>query len=169
MPGLDAENEVLIFRGTGMDAATRDRLLADLNMNREPCTDVQELPDDQNIVRIPLRFYPDEVPDFQEDDIILQTGDIVFVQSRNREVYYTAGALRGGAQQLPRDYDLDVLGAIALAQGNIGYGGVSVDSRVLAAAVAVAAAAAVRLSGLLRLAPSFSWKLPGTSANLDQG
>jgi hypothetical protein len=130
MPGLDAENEVLIFRGTGMDAAVRDRLLADLNAGRDPCTDVQQLPDDVNIVRIPLRFFPDEVPDFTEDDIILQTGDIVFVQSRDREVYYTAGALRGGAQQLPRDYDLDVLGAIALAQGNIGYGGVSSQSGI---------------------------------------
>jgi hypothetical protein len=130
MPGLDAENEVLIFRGTGLDAATRDKLLADLNMGRDPCTDVQTLPDDQNIVRIPLRFFPDELPDFQEDDIILQTGDIVYVQSRDREIYYTAGALRGGAQQLPRDYDLDILGAIALAQGNIGYGGVASQSGV---------------------------------------
>jgi hypothetical protein len=130
MPGLDAENEVLIFRGTGMDAATRDRLLAELNSSRAPCTDVQQLPDDQNIVRIPLRFYPDELPDFQEDDIILQSGDIVYIPSRDREIYYTAGALRGGAQQLPRDYDLDILGAIALAQGNVGYGGVASQSGV---------------------------------------
>ncbi len=130
LPGLDAANEVLIFRGTNMDAASRDRLLAELNLGRPPCSDVQQLPDDQNIVRIPLRFLPDELPDFQEDDIILQTGDIVYVQSRDREIYYTAGALRGGAQQLPRDYDLDVLGAIALAQGNIGYGGVAAQSGV---------------------------------------
>ena len=123
LPGLDAENEVLIFRGTGMDAATRDRLLADLNNGRPPCTDIQQLPDDQTIVRIPLRFYPDEVPDFTEDDIILQTGDIVYVQSRDREIYYTGGAIRGSAQQLPRDYDLDVLGAIALAGGAIASGG----------------------------------------------
>jgi len=130
LPGLDAENEVLIYRGSGMDAAARDRLLAELNMGRDPCRDIQQLPDDQTIVRIPLRFFPDELPDFTEDDIILQTGDIVFVQSRDREVYYTAGALRGGAQQLPRDYDLDVLGAIALAQGNIGYGGVASQSGI---------------------------------------
>jgi hypothetical protein len=130
LPGLDAENEVLIFRGTGIDAATRDKLLADLNAGRDPCTDIQELADDENIVRIPLRFFPDEVPDFREDDIILQTGDIVYIPSRDREIYYTAGALRGGAQQLPRDYDLDVLGAIALAQGNVGYGGVAAQGGV---------------------------------------
>jgi hypothetical protein len=125
LPGLDAENEVLIFRGTGMDAATRDKLLAELNLGRDMCSDIQQLPDDQTIVRIPLRFYPDEVPDFAEDDIILQTGDIVYVQSRDREIYYTGGAIRGSAQQLPRDYDLDILGAIALAQGAIASSGLN--------------------------------------------
>ncbi|MBI3861550.1 MAG: polysaccharide biosynthesis/export family protein [Planctomycetia bacterium] len=124
LPGLDAQNEILIFRGTGMDAALRDRLLADLNAGRDPCTDIQELPDDENIVRIPIRFYPDEVPEFKEEDIILQTGDIVYIQSRDRELYYLGGALRGGAQQLPRDYDLDILQAIALAGGQVSSAGV---------------------------------------------
>src|SRR5207248_11505731 len=41
LPGLDAQNEILIFRGTGMDAALRDKLLADLNLGRDPCSDVQ--------------------------------------------------------------------------------------------------------------------------------
>jgi hypothetical protein len=124
LPGLDAQNEILIFRGTGMDAALRDKLLADLNAGRDPCTDIQELPDDENIVRIPIRFFPDEVPDFKEEDIILQTGDIVFIQSRDRELYYLGGALRGGAQQLPRDYDLDILQAIAIHGGQISSAGV---------------------------------------------
>jgi len=130
LPGLDAQNEVLIFRGANMDGATRDKLLADLNLGRPICTDPQELPDDDSIVRIPIRFFPDEVPTFTEDDVILQTGDIVYVQSREREVYYTGGALRGGASQLPRDYDLDILGAVALAQGSVGYGGVAQQSGV---------------------------------------
>lgn len=128
LPGLDAENEVLIFRGTSMDAAVRDQLLADLNAGREPCTDPQELPDDENTLRIPLRFYPDEVPSFKEDDIILNTGDIVYIRSRQREIYYLQGAVRGGAQQLPRDYDLDILGAVAVAGGSAASGGITGQS-----------------------------------------
>lgn len=124
LPGLDAQNEILIFRGTSIDGALRDKLLADLNTGRDPCTDLQELPDDENIVRIPIRFFPDELPVFKEEDIILQTGDIVYIPSRDRELYYLGGALRGGAQQLPRDYDLDILQAIAVSGGSIAPGGV---------------------------------------------
>ena len=126
LPGLDAQNEILIFRGASMDGAARDKLLADLNLGRDMCTDPQELPDDDSIVRIPMRFYPDELPTFTEDDIILQTGDIVYVQSRERELYYLGGVLRGGAQQLPRDYDLDILQAIAIAGGSIAAGGAGI-------------------------------------------
>ena len=53
------------------------------------------------------------------EDIILQDGDVVFVESRDAEVFYTGGLLRGGQFPLPRDYDLDVLGAIAMAGGSI--------------------------------------------------
>jgi protein involved in polysaccharide export with SLBB domain len=126
LPGLDAENEVLIYRGTGLEGAVRDRLLAELNLGRDPCVDVQELPDDDSIVRIPIRFFPDELPDFKEEDIILQTGDIVMIRSREREIFYTGGVLPGGERQLPRDYDLDVLGAIAVAGGPVGSGGANI-------------------------------------------
>jgi Polysaccharide biosynthesis/export protein len=126
LPGLDAENEILIYRGTGLDGAKRDQMLAELNLNRDICMDMQELPDDENIVRIPIRFYPDELPDFKEEDIILQTGDIVMIKSRDREIYYTGGILRGGERQLPRDYDLDILGAVAVAQGPLGSAGTGI-------------------------------------------
>jgi hypothetical protein len=126
LPGLDAENEILIYRGTAMEGAKRDRMLAELNLNRDICMDMQELPDDESIVRVPIRFYPDELPDFKEEDIVLQTGDIVMIKSRDREIYYTGGLLRGGERQLPRDYDLDILGAIAVAQGPLGSGGTGI-------------------------------------------
>ena len=42
-------------------------------------------------------------------------GDIVFIETREREVYYTGGVLQGREIPLPRDYDLDVLAAISLA------------------------------------------------------
>src|SRR5205814_9191583 len=64
LPGLDAKNEILIFRGSSMDGAARDKLLAELNLGRDICTDPQELPDDDSIVRIPIRFFLDELQTF---------------------------------------------------------------------------------------------------------
>ncbi len=76
-----------------------------------------------NVVKIPVRLYPGEVPQITEQDIILQDGDIVFIESRETEIFYTGGLLGGGQFTLPRDYDLDVLGAISIAQGRGGSGG----------------------------------------------
>jgi hypothetical protein len=128
LPGLDAKNEVLILRGNFGDAAARDLLIARMKSCKDPCECEMEVPADANITKIPLRFYPEQVPMFKEDDIILQTGDIVMVQSREREVYYTSGVVQGGVQQLPRDYDLDILQAVALTGGSIAPGGTGVGN-----------------------------------------
>ena len=47
----------------------------------------------------------------------LRSGDIVHVDARPTEVYYTGGLLGGGEFPLPRDTDLDVTQAVALAGG----------------------------------------------------
>jgi hypothetical protein len=75
------------------------------------------------ITRIPIRLGPGEYPQFTEHDVILNDGDIVFIESRETEVFYTGGLLGGGQYTLPRDYDLDVLGAVSIAQGRQGGGG----------------------------------------------
>lgn len=47
----------------------------------------------------------------------LTEGDIVVVESKPTEVYYTSGLLRGGEHPFPRDRSLNVLEAIAIAGG----------------------------------------------------
>lgn len=79
--------------------------------------------EDRRIIRIPVRLGPHESTDITEQDIILGDGDIVFIESRDTEVFYTGGLLGGGQFTLPRDYDLDVLGAIAIAQSGRGGAG----------------------------------------------
>lgn len=69
------------------------------------------------IVRIPVRLHPGEPLNITEQDIILHDGDIVFIESRETEIFYTGGLLGGGQYVLPRDYDLDVLGAVSIASG----------------------------------------------------
>lgn len=76
--------------------------------------------DHQGSVRIPLRLNPGEQPNFTEQDILLYDGDVVFVDSRDNEFFYTGGLLGGGQFNLPRDYDLDVLDAIAISEGHYG-------------------------------------------------
>ncbi len=123
LPGLDAENEVLIVRGGFQDARQRELLMAQMAACRNPCECPAQIPDDPNVTRIPIRYYPEQPPSFNTEDIILKTGDIVFVQSRDREQFYTGGAVGGGAHLIPRDYDIDILQAVAIAGGSFGAGG----------------------------------------------
>jgi hypothetical protein len=59
------------------------------------------------------------VPSITPEDVLLEDGDIVWVESRDNEFFYTGGLLPPGQWALPRDYDLDALGAMALAGGGI--------------------------------------------------
>jgi Polysaccharide biosynthesis/export protein len=81
--------------------------------------------EDRHVIRIPVRLGPGETADIRPEDVILYDGDIVFIESRDTEVFYTAGLLGGGQYTLPRDYDLDILQAISLAQSRNMSAGVS--------------------------------------------
>lgn len=75
---------------------------------------------DRKIIRIPLRDGCGvSLAAITPDDVLLRTGDVVVVQSRESEVFYTGGLLPGGQHMLPRDYEIDVLQAIAMAGGSV--------------------------------------------------
>lgn len=128
MPGTDAKSEVVIYRGLFEEGRHRDELIASLKAGQPPCQCPPPILDDPNVVRIPLKYHPANPPQFSEEDIILKTGDIVMIESRENERYYTGGALAGGEFLLPRDQDLDILGAIAKAGGLVGTAGVGLSS-----------------------------------------
>ncbi len=123
MPGLDAKNEVLILRGSFADAQARDGLIQEM-VQAGPYQGADNFAQrNPNVVRIPLRSEPNRPPtQLTEEDIILATGDVIFIETREREVFYTGGLLQGRELPLPRDYDLDVLAAIALAGGSVASG-----------------------------------------------
>ena len=77
---------------------------------------------------IPLRYNPATPPTCTKEDIILHEGDIVIIRSRDEETFVTAGLLGGGEYPLPRDKDLDIIGAIAIAGGSLGSTGTGVVS-----------------------------------------
>jgi len=126
LPGIDAKNEVTVLRGPPQAKAAPDIYLAslvqeiddDLPFTPEVLQTVPQAP--REAIKIPLRRAPGEpMPDIREDDILLNPGDIVFIESREAEVFYTGGLLKGGQFPIPRDYDLDVLGAMAMAGGSV--------------------------------------------------
>ncbi|MDA8697766.1 polysaccharide biosynthesis/export family protein [Rhodopirellula sp.] len=120
LPGLGAKNEILILRASKADKRKREEFMRTFYAYREaaqldPCACLPQLPDDPTVLRIPLRVKPGVVPALDEEDVTLEDGDIVYIESREREVFYTGGLLGGGEFPLPRDYDLDVLGAMAMS------------------------------------------------------
>ena len=125
LPGLNAKNEVKVLRASQADQRKRAQFLRAFYAQQQaamqdPCACPPKLPEDPSILRIPLRVKPGVIPDVTEDDVRLQDGDIVYIESRETEVFYTGGLLNGGEFPLPRDYDLDVLGAISIAGSAVG-------------------------------------------------
>ncbi|WP_283434398.1 polysaccharide biosynthesis/export family protein [Neorhodopirellula lusitana] len=125
LPGLNAKNEIKVLRASEADKRKRADFLRNYWAGQraamaDPCYCGPELPEDPSILRIPLRVRPGVIPNIAEADITLHDGDIVYIENRETEVFYTGGLLPGGEYQLPRDYDLDVLGAMALAGQGIG-------------------------------------------------
>jgi hypothetical protein len=124
LPGLNAKNEVKILRADSKNQKERDEFVrnfyAQYYCNPDPCGCPPPLPEDPAVLRIPLRMPPGVTPTFRPEDIILEEGDVVYIESREAEVFYTGGLLPGGEWPIPRDYDLDVLGAMAIAGTGVG-------------------------------------------------
>lgn len=125
LPGFQAKNEVKVLRARDADRRKRAEFMKEFNLQQQaalldPCACPPELPDDPSILRIPLRLPPGVTPNISQTDVTLEDGDIVYIEARETEIFYTGGLLPGGEFQLPRDYDLDVLGAISIAGGTIG-------------------------------------------------
>lgn len=126
LPGVNAKSEIKILRGDRIATEQRDREIKEFYRTNGP----EEFPygivptpsQEANVLKIQTRLKPGETSNFRPEDIILRDGDIVYVENRDTEVYYTGGLLRGGEFPLPRDYDLDVLGAMAIAGAGIGVG-----------------------------------------------
>jgi protein involved in polysaccharide export with SLBB domain len=128
LPGLDAENEVIIERGY-FDASTSHETLGKMLEMLPPRSKASDLPGGAGKrIRIPLRLRPNESLPFKPEDVILETGDIIFIEARDTELFYTGGLLPARQFVLPRDYDLDVVQAIALAQGPFVNGGFNVNN-----------------------------------------
>jgi protein involved in polysaccharide export with SLBB domain len=117
LPGLDALNEVIIFRGCFRDDQGRAALLQQFETLPPGASVPGSIGHSGPIVRIPLRAPHGACPPIRAEDVVLNTGDVVLVEARVDQLYYTAGLLPAGEHVLPRDYSLDVLKAVAQVRG----------------------------------------------------
>ena len=123
LPGIGAENVVKVLRSKATDKAARMAFMQQyqqvLLQFNDPCGCPPPMPDDPTILKIPLRLPPGVLPSIRPEDVILEEGDIILIESRENEFFYTGGLLPGGQWPIPRDYDLDALGAMAIAGGGV--------------------------------------------------
>lgn len=116
LPGTDAAREIWIFKRSGLQDP--HAILAEELQVRTASYAAGEVCDNQ-VVRIPLTGCPGEGLPFRQSDITLEDGDVVFVP-RREEYFYIGGLVKGAKIPMPRDEDIDVIEAIALANGSVG-------------------------------------------------
>ncbi len=123
LPGVTAKNEVKILRSSQADKQARLAFMQQyaqiLASHYDPCSCPPPMPEDPTVLKIPLRLPPGVLPSIRPQDVILQEGDIVLIETRDTEFFYTGGLLPGGQWPIPRDYDLDALGAMAMAGAGV--------------------------------------------------
>jgi protein involved in polysaccharide export with SLBB domain len=73
----------------------------------------------REITTVPTRQTPGFPRTISRNDIRLSQGDVVVVEPRDTEVFYTSGLLRGGEFPIPRDRGLDVVEAVSIAGGTL--------------------------------------------------
>lgn len=125
LPALDAYDQVIIYRGFGKRGRA-PAVLPPLPVGPPGADIPAEL--SGRITCIPLRLPPDAPIPFQPEDVVLHTGDVIYLQARDRGVYFTGGLLPAGEFPLPRDHDLDVVEAISRARGPMVNGGFAINN-----------------------------------------
>jgi protein involved in polysaccharide export with SLBB domain len=135
LPDQDAYNEIIIYRDCFHNHHQREDMLRQLEQARpgEPLPLLPGAPVGETI-RIPLRLPAGAPLPFRHEDAILRSGDVVFLEARDEQAFFTGGLLPPGKWQLPRDQDLDVLEAITRVRGplyNGAFGGSSLAGNIV--------------------------------------
>jgi hypothetical protein len=121
LPGVDGFNEVWILRNEGLTSEVRSQVISSLQGGRTPQSLMALHGVETRFIRVPLRICPGQSVAFSPDDVILREGDVVYIESRESDFFLGGGLLNGGKYYLPRDRDIDVFEAIAIAS-NATYG-----------------------------------------------
>jgi len=124
-PSTNAVNEVVVYRSLFKGERDRAALLYQFESHRAGCKREHLVGVGEPIVRIPLRLPPGETPQLKPEDVVLQDGDVVFVEAEELQFFYTGGLLPPAQHVLPRDYDFNVIQAILQVRGPLVNGAFS--------------------------------------------
>jgi protein involved in polysaccharide export with SLBB domain len=128
MPSEIAKNEIVVLRGGMNNPNSMNSIVQAVGA---PAVGMEAKTLDQaNVIRIPIRGEEGSFPNLSEADITLEDGDVLFIEGRERDVFYTGGLLEGGRFPLPRDFEIDVLEAISMAGGIEQQGGTRVGTTI---------------------------------------
>ncbi|MFK7769673.1 MAG: polysaccharide biosynthesis/export family protein [Mariniblastus sp.] len=122
IPGVNAKPNVQIFRGETRTKSTLDNRTS--SNDPFPRTNLGHSFQRSNRARaesqIPIRGFQKRTNEStNRTQPILGNGDIILVESKPTEVFYTSGLLRSNQYPFPRDKSIDVLQAIAIAGGSL--------------------------------------------------
>ncbi len=113
LPGLDAKNDIAVLRRRFETDDEKADLLRRLGNSANAADTAAK--DDAITEVIPLRIPAGTEP--RQHNIALRPGDVLLIENRQGQVFYTGGAFLTGTFPLPRDKPLDVLQAVAIAGG----------------------------------------------------
>jgi protein involved in polysaccharide export with SLBB domain len=126
LPALDTYNEIIIQRDAFHGELDREAMLKRIEKVPADCDPLKTIGVCGETIRIPLRAPCGTCPPIRPEDVVLHSGDVVFLEARDNRWFYTGGLLPPGKFEVPRDYDLDVLQAVTEVRGpffNGAFGG----------------------------------------------
>ena len=113
-PGVNEKSDIRVQRTDGTTSFVRNIRTENRSVEFPRSSQHRFLrPNYAPSINVPTRLAPGRSFDNRRSE--LQEGDVLYVESRKNDVYYTGGLLNGGQFLLPRDTDLDVLEAVAIA------------------------------------------------------
>jgi protein involved in polysaccharide export with SLBB domain len=116
LPGTDAAREIWVFKRAGLQ---NPHAICPEELQVRTASYHSGDTVNNQVVRIPLTGCPGEELPFRPSDIILEDGDVVYLP-RREEYFYVGGLVAGAKIPMPRDEDIDVIEAVALANGSVG-------------------------------------------------
>jgi len=119
LPGIDTHNCIWILRSRTVNHSNMQTARELVEGGESPEVVMTNFQQEYTRTKIPLRVHCDGSIPFNPQDAVLQDGDIVYLEPRVRDFFFTGGMLPAGQFALPRDADVDVLEAIALATGGV--------------------------------------------------
>lgn len=116
LPGTDAAREIWVFKRAGLE---NPHAVCPQELSSRTESFKNGTSGENQVVRIPLTGCPGEALPFHASDVVLEDGDVVYLP-RREEYFYIGGLVAGAKIPMPRDEDIDVIEAIALANGSVG-------------------------------------------------